>query len=703
MYKHLIFICLIALSPNFIQAQSGISNKSTLNFHAASYKNPVPGKFLRRWLIAGPVKMNPDSTSKPSTELQQKFFTAEHVSFRSGSDVIIPSSSDGDNLKWSFYESANDQVVFDTIFKGVDFAAAFAAAEIMSDRERSLILSLGSDDAVKVYFNGQLVHKNWIARAANADDDIVQLKLRKGRNVLVLEVQDIEGGWAFIARFADKSTLAEKLTTAAGAGNLEEVRTLMNAGADLNAVNKHGVAPLQAAHIAGRKGVAKYLADKGAKPGPIPSATEIIDSWYANLTREMRPGIAILVAKNGKILYNKGFGYADIAGKKKIMPATRFRIGSITKQFTAASLLKLQEQGKLKISDKLSKYIPDFPRGNEVTLHHLLTHTSGIHSYTNTDSFLSKVTTKVSDEDLVSYIKKLPYDFNPGERYDYNNSGYFLAGFIVQQVSGIPFRDFLKQHFFDPLGMANTGVHSSGLNLENEATGYNKTDKYDTALNWDMSWAGGAGALYSTVEDLYKWNEAIFGNKVLSKESLTTAFSPVLLNSGKVPAGIEYGYGWGIGKFRGTEILSHGGGLHGFVSQLARFNKEGLTVAMLTNQTPVEVELNPARVAELYLWQKLDTQETYDASQQVQVNVKDYEGIYDLGNNIVMTVTSEGSSLFAQVAGQGKYEIFPMRKDEYFWKVVEAKVRFNRNESGEVNGASFEQGGFKATAERKPL
>jgi hypothetical protein len=246
-------------------------------------------------------------------------------------------------------------------------------------------------------------------------------------------------------------------------------------------------------------------------------------------------------------------------------------------------------------------------------------------------------------------------------------------------------------------------VHSSGLNLENEATGYNKTDKYDTALNWDMSWAGGAGALYSTVEDLYKWNEAIFGNKVLSKESLTTAFSPVLLNSGKVPAGIEYGYGWGIGKFRGTEILSHGGGLHGFVSQLARFNKEGLTVAMLTNQTPVEVELNPARVAELYLWQKLDTQETYDASQQVQVNVKDYEGIYDLGNNIVMTVTSEGSSLFAQVAGQGKYEIFPMRKDEYFWKVVEAKVRFNRNESGEVNGASFEQGGFKATAERKPL
>src|SRR5688572_17525833 len=142
----------------------------------------------------------------------------------------------------------------------------------------------------------------------------------------------------------------------------------------------------------------------------------------------MRPGIAVLVAKNGKIVYNKGFGYADIARKEKITSATRFRIGSITKQFTAASLLKLQEQGKLKISDPVSKFIPDLPRGSEVTLHHLLTHTSGIHSYTNTDSFLSKVTKKISEEELVSYIKTLPYDFNPGERYEYNNSGYFLAG-----------------------------------------------------------------------------------------------------------------------------------------------------------------------------------------------------------------------------------------------------------------------------------
>jgi len=196
---------------------------------------------------------------------------------------------------------------------------------------------------------------------------------------------------------------------------------------------------------------------------------------------------------------------------------------------------------------------------------------------------------------------------------------------------------------------------------------------------------------------LHKWNEALFGGKVLSEESMKSALTPVTLNDGsKAPA--NYGYGVAINNMRGKTVVAHSGGLHGFVSQLARFTDGKLNVVMLTTQLPPEVMLDPNTIGELYLWQSMDTVDTYDVIDAASLNLKEYEGKYELAPGLMLTVTSEGNSLFAQVTNQGRYEIFPRKKDEFFWKVVEAKVRFNRNNEGKVVSGYFEQGPFKATA-----
>ena len=166
-----------------------------------------------------------------------------------------------------------------------------------------------------------------------------------------------------------------------------------------------------------------------------------------------------------------------------------------------------------------------------------MTHISGIHSYTDNDDFVGKVTKTISQDSLVNLIKKSAYDFNPGEKWHYNNSAYFLLGYIISKVSGKPYAQYLKETFFDPLHMENTGVHYAGIKLENEAKGYSRNnDKYEEALNWDMSWAGGAGAIYSTVDDLLKWNQALYGGKVLNEKSLAAALTPVVLKNGAAAA-----------------------------------------------------------------------------------------------------------------------------------------------------------------------
>jgi CubicO group peptidase (beta-lactamase class C family) len=422
----------------------------------------------------------------------------------------------------------------------------------------------------------------------------------------------------------------------------------------------------------------------------------------------LAPGAAILVSQGGEILLKKAYGFADIGNRIPVTTVTKFRIGSITKQFIAAAILKLQEEGKIIVTDKLSKFIPDFPRGEEVTIHHLLTHTSGIPSFTSQEGFLRLAVIHATEEEMLDTIKSDQYDFNPGEKFSYNNSGYYLLGTIIGKITGKFYGDYLREVFFGPLGMKNTGVHASNLILDNEATGYAISNGiFEKALNWDMSRAGGAGSLYSTVEDLNLWNEAVFNGKVLNDSSLKAAFTVVTLNSGNKPDEMDYACGWVNSSVRGVRFISHGGGLHGFLSQLVRQPDEQLTVAVITNCTPAQDDLYPNIVADnigkYLLWQKMGSQPSFFSDTSVSsVDLTEFEGRYDYGNAMVLIVTAEGNELYAQMTGQARFRIFPRGNDEFYWKVVDARIRFLRNEAGDITGAIHFQGGGEIKVRRLP-
>lgn len=200
--------------------------------------------------------------------------------------------------------------------------------------------------------------------------------------------------------------------------------------------------------------------------------------------------------------------------------------------------------------------------------------------------------------------------------------------------------------------------------------------------------------LYSTVEDLFKWNEAVFSGKVLSEKSMVAAFTPVTLKNGE-KADASYGYGWAIGEFRGIRTTEHGGGLHGFRTQLTRYNDDKLTVIILTNVTPSDFSLNANDIAQILLYQKLDKQKSRSVSTSAKEDISQYVGRYDFRQAAIMDITSEGDNLFAQLGTQPKFPIYPAGDGEYFWKVVSARIKFVKGADGQVEYGDFEQNGVK--------
>jgi len=501
-----------------------------------------------------------------------------------------------------------------------------------------------------------------------------------------------------------QKTAAEKLVSAAARGDLDEVKKLLADGASPDARSSLGLTALHASRMNGYTEVAELLLAKGADAGDeMPAPADLADRFLRSRVKGKSPGLAVLVARDGKILFEKGYGYACLAHEVPVTPSTKFRIGSITKQFTATAVLRLQEDGKLSVRDKLAKFIPDYPRGDEVTIEHLLTHTSGIHSYTSKPGFFETVTVPITPEKLIESFRNDAYDFDPGEQWLYNNSGYFLLGHIIAKVSGRSYGEFLRDQLFEPLGMRATGVHDSRAILAHEATGYSyEKGKFKKALNWDMSRAGGAGALYSTVEDLYRWNEGIFNGRVLSQASREAAFTPVKVSSGKKEH--PYGYGWGLGPHRGLEVISHAGGLHGFLSYLARYPGADFTVVALTNCSPAPPELNPTavaqRIAVYFLWSKMKPRKARVVAKGIDAAVYDrYVGRYDYGS-AVLTVTRKGEHLFARLGRQRAFEIFPRSETVFFWKAVDAEITFVKDRDGKVLHAVHRQGGRTTKAPR---
>jgi CubicO group peptidase (beta-lactamase class C family) len=293
---------------------------------------------------------------------------------------------------------------------------------------------------------------------------------------------------------------------------------------------------------------------------------------------------SVLVADKGKVVYEKGFGMANMEWGIPNGPDTKFRIGSITKQFTAALILQLVEEGKIKLDGKITDYLPDYRKdtGAKVTIHHLLNHTSGIPSYTSNPEFFPKHSRNtLAVPEFVKMFASGDLEFEPGSKWSYNNSGYVLLGAIIEKVTGKNYEAVLTERILKPLGMMNTGYDHHATVLAKRASGYGKTPTgFINAPYLDMSLPYAAGSIYSTVGDLYKWEQALHEGSILSAESRKLMFTPGLSN---------YGYGVGIaerpfGKSdQKIKFIDHSGGIHGFNSLMTRAVDRRQTVIILDN------------------------------------------------------------------------------------------------------------------------
>lgn len=279
---------------------------------------------------------------------------------------------------------------------------------------------------------------------------------------------------------------------------------------------------------------------------------------------------AALVAEEGKIVYKKGFGMANMEWEIENTPDTKHRLGSITKQFTAMLILQLAAEGKLDLHAPINNYLPDYPNDHDpkITTHHLLTHTSGIPNYTAIPGFMQdKVRDPYTPEAFVKTFADKKLDFTPGEKFNYSNSGYFVLGVLVEKISGNTYETMLEEKIFSPLNMDDSGYDHHAKIIKNRATGYEKQgDNYINSKYIDMSIPYAAGSLYSTVEDLYLWDQALYTNKLLPKAYMALYFKPYVPAFGKS----HYAYGWGVGQeligntTDSIYTISHGGGINGF-------------------------------------------------------------------------------------------------------------------------------------------
>lgn len=295
-----------------------------------------------------------------------------------------------------------------------------------------------------------------------------------------------------------------------------------------------------------------------------------------------------LVAEEGKIIYKKGFGMANMEWNIPNSPDTKFRLGSVTKQFTAMLIMQLVEDGKLKLHIPITTYIPDYPKdqGEKITIHHLLTHTSGIPNYTDQPSFISIMRNPITPIDLIKTFWNLPLEFEPGAKFKYSNSGYIVLGYIIEKVTGKTYEEMLKEMIFEPLGMKNSGYDHTADIIPKRASGYNKIGtEYFNSQYLDMSVPYSAGSLYSTVEDMYLWDQALYTNKLLSEKYLEKIFTPY----SKPPFADGYGYGWGLSKkyfdsLKDTlNIVTHGGTINGFNSIILRITNSKDLIVLLNN------------------------------------------------------------------------------------------------------------------------
>lgn len=437
-----------------------------------------------------------------------------------------------------------------------------------------------------------------------------------------------------------------------------------------------------------------------------------LDQLITSVVPQNEPGIVVLIARKNQVIYEKAFGSANLELKVPLQPDMVFRIGSVTKQFTAIGILQLLEQGKLSLSDNLQHYLPDFPaKGATITIEQLLTHTSGIPDYASIDSpepFIERW--DFTPGYLTDHFKNASLLFPPGSRYSYSNSNYLLLAQIIEKVSGQPYRNYMEQKVIRAAGLTHTRYAPEKTIVAGRVTGYTRDNGFFENCDYQtLSMGYGCGDLLSSAEDLYQWNNALLAGKLVRKETLEKAFSPHLLRNG---AFSSYGYGWIVDQQQGRACIHHEGQVSGFIASEKYFPEDALYLVMLTNvksgedkTTFSEARFNlMADITRVALGEAVPTEIKLSSKALEQ-----YTGTYQVGKQTIDIRPGKGV-LNANASMEGNFQLVPVGGDQFIIRNANPAciVDFVKDSAGGiVEMISFQKASFDwlkvATPQASPI
>ncbi|MEJ8843881.1 serine hydrolase [Lacibacter sp. H375] len=411
------------------------------------------------------------------------------------------------------------------------------------------------------------------------------------------------------------------------------------------------------------------------------------------------PGATAIVVRKGQVIYKKAIGMADMELNVPLQADMIFRIGSITKQFTAVAILQLAEQGKLSLQDDIKKFVPELTFKENITVEHLLNHTSGIVSYTNKADFPSKMRTDMKPMEIIHLTSKDTLEFKPGTKWNYNNTGYIILGYIIEKLSGKTYEEYVQQNLFAPAGMNNSYYGSESKIIKNRAKGYEKeknTFQNSDYISMTLPYAG--GSLLSTVEDLWKWNKALYSYKFIKKEWVDKATTPYVLPNGK---STRYGYGLSINLVQGSKAIEHGGGIPGFLTDAIYLPAEDVFVAVFSNcgcKSPNNVTY---KMAALAIGKPLN----FKAIPISETDAKAYEAVYVNDEGEERVIRYANGKLTSQRGSGTQFVIEKFEKDRFFFENSVSIIEFTRNQRGAVESLIFKSNTEESTWKKssKPL
>ena len=430
-----------------------------------------------------------------------------------------------------------------------------------------------------------------------------------------------------------------------------------------------------------------------AQPAQPSGESARVDAIMSALVGPAAPGAAVIVIRDGKVVHQKGYGLADVEAKTPITTSTTFDLASVSKQFTAMAIMMLAERGKLAYTDPLTKFFPEFPAyASKITVRHLLHHTSGLPDYM---AVFRQRPAGIGEEPTAREAIKMLAQiaeprFAPGDKWEYSNSGYVVLGQIAEQASGMSFPAFMKAHVFDPLGMTSTIVSDQikapspnrAVSYAPAGTGFRNADY--TPLNRIF----GDGNVNTSVEDMFKWDQALYTDRLVKQATLAEAFTPAKLNNGSMT---EYGFGWTIGGVNGLRVLSHGGGWAGFRTTITRIPSERFTVIVLSNVANFTPGPVAKRIANVYLGDKMPVKPVVRVDPKTLAT---YVGKYELRPGLVIDVSLDQDALVATPTGQSRLRL-AAESDTKFYVITSEDIglTFNKDTAGKVTSLTLHQRG----------